>query len=67
MNKIKGLLLFALWNCCMQSSGGSKENDPLESGRGFIESSLKGDYGEAQKYILQDSSNIQYFNGYERF
>jgi hypothetical protein len=43
------------------------KSDPLESGRGFIESSLKGDYDEARKYILPDSSNIQYFNGMKDF
>ena len=47
---------------CNQAVEVSK-SDPLESGRGFIESSLKGDYDEARKYILPDSSNIQYFNG----
>ena len=47
---------------CSQAVEVSK-SDPLESGRGFIESSLKGDYDEARKYILPDSSNIQYFNG----
>ena len=44
-----------------------RKSDPLESGRGFIEASLKGDYVEAQKYILQDSINIQYFNGSKDF
>src|SRR6476620_10989888 len=51
---------------CNQSVEVSK-SDPLESGRGFIESSLKGDYYEARKYILPDSSNIQYFNGMKDF
>jgi len=51
---------------CNQSVEVSK-SDPLESGRGFIESSLKGDYDEARKYILPDSSNIQYFNGMKDF
>lgn len=41
--------------------------DPLESGRGFIEASLKGDYSEAKKYLLQDSINTQYFEGLEDF
>lgn len=37
--------------------------DPLTSGRGFIESSLKGDYVKAQQYLLADSTNEQYLKG----
>ena len=51
---------------CTHSPEVSKR-DPLESGRGFIESSLKGDYIEAQKYLLKDSINMQYFEGLENF
>lgn len=51
---------------CTHSAEVSKK-DPLESGRGFIESSLKGDYDEAQKYLLQDSINMEYFNGLKDF
>lgn len=40
-----------------------KLNDPLNSGRGFIEASLKGDYVKADKYLLQDSTNQQYLEG----
>ena len=35
-------------------------DDPMESGREFIDASLKGDYDMARKYILQDSLNINY-------
>ena len=67
MNKIISLLIFVpVFSACSHSAEVSK-SDPLESGRGFIESSLKGDYDEAQKYILQDSTNIQYFNGLKDF
>jgi len=67
MNKIISLLIFIpAISACSHSVEVSK-GDPLESGRGFIESSLKGDYDEAQKYILQDSTNIQYFNGMKDF
>ncbi|HEY5408014.1 MAG TPA: hypothetical protein VIJ92_13050 [Ginsengibacter sp.] len=51
---------------CNHSPEISKK-DPLESGRGFIESSLKGDYDEAKNYLLQDSTNMQYFEGLEDF
>jgi hypothetical protein len=43
------------------------KSDPLESGRGFIEASLKGDYINAKKYLLQDSTNMEYFEGLKDF
>ena len=43
------------------------KSDPLESGRGFIEASLKGDYINAKKYLLQDSTNMGYFEGLKDF
>lgn len=44
-----------------------RKTDPLESGRGFIEASLQGDWDLAQKYLLQDSTNLEYFNGLKDF
>ncbi|MEP6615814.1 MAG: hypothetical protein ABJA57_04515 [Ginsengibacter sp.] len=44
-----------------------RSNDPLESGRQFIDASLKGNYEEAKKYILPDSVNLEYFNGLVKF
>lgn len=38
-------------------------SDPLSSGRGFIEAALKADYVQADKYLLQDSTNHQYLEG----
>jgi hypothetical protein len=67
MSKIKRfLLVILLISGCRHSAEVNKE-DPLESARGFIESSLKGDYDEAEKYILQDSTNVQYLNGLKEF
>lgn len=43
------------------------KSDPLISGRGFIEASLKGDYKKAKNYLLEDSTNIQYFEGLKNF
>ena len=43
------------------------KSDPLESGRGFINASLKGDYTKAEKYILKDSTNEQYLDGLRDF
>ncbi len=42
-------------------------SDPLTSGRGFIEASLKGDYVKAEKYLLQDSTNDQYLDRLREF
>jgi hypothetical protein len=67
MNKIISLLIFIPAISACSHSVEVRKTDPLESGRGFIESSLKGDYDEARKYILQDSTNIQYFNGMKDF
>lgn len=41
--------------------------DPLESGRGFIEASLKGDYIKAENYLLKDSTNMEYLNNLKEF
>ncbi len=68
MNRIK-LFFFVIaisFTAC-NNSPEVKKTDPLESGRGFIEASLKGDYDEAKKYLLQDSTNIEYFNGLKDF
>ena len=62
MNKIKSFLICFLAISACNRPAEVRKSDPLESGRGFIEASLKGDYNEAQRYILQDSTNIQYFN-----
>jgi hypothetical protein len=43
------------------------KSDPLASGRGFIEASLKGDYKVAEKYLLKDSTNLEYFQGLQDF
>src|SRR5450432_1290394 len=67
MNKIISLLICMLAISACNHSAELRKRDPLESGRGFIESSLKGDYDEAQKYILQDSTNVEYFNGLKDF
>ncbi len=53
-------------SACNDSNTVNK-TDPLESGRGFIEASLKGNYVQARKYLLQDSTNIQYFDGLKDF
>lgn len=49
------------------SSDKIDRSDPLTSGRGFIEASLKGDYVKAEKYLLQDSTNDQYLDRLREF
>jgi hypothetical protein len=58
--------VFIFFIGCNNSSSVDK-SDPLESGRGFIEASLKGDYITAKKYLLDDSTNLQYFEGLKDF
>ena len=58
-------ILFLLTGC--NSGGNVDKTDPLESGRGFIDASLKGDYTKAGEYILKDSTNEQYLNGLRDF
>ncbi len=60
------LVILISLNACNHSPE-VRKTDALESGRGFIEASLKGDYDEAKKYLLQDSTNIAYFNGFKDF
>ena len=43
------------------------KSDPLVSGRGFIEASLKGNYRLAKNYLLEDSTNLEYFEGLKDF
>ncbi len=67
MNKIVSLAIITLVLCACNRAAEVRKGDPLESGRGFIEASLKGDYDEARKYILQDSTNIEYLDGLRDF
>ncbi len=68
MNRISLFLLTMIISlAACNNSPEVRKTDPLESGRGFIEASLKGNYDEAKKYLLQDSTNIEYFNGLKDF
>lgn len=71
MNKMKRILIlltvFTIVIYACNNSGSVDRSDPLISGRGFIEASLKGDYLKAKKYLLEDSSNIEYFEGLKDF
>jgi hypothetical protein len=59
--------VFTLWAISCNSSEEVDKSDPLISGRGFIEASLKGNYKVAEKYLLKDSTNMEYFQGLKDF
>lgn len=59
-------VLILLASACNNNSNVDK-SDPLTSGRGFIEASLRGDYKVAEKYLLKDSTNMEYFQGLKDF
>lgn len=59
--------MFCIAGCSSGNSASPTLDDPMSSGREFIESSLKGDYANARKHLLQDSLNIEYFNGLQNF
>jgi hypothetical protein len=62
---IAGIFMITFAAC--NNSPEVDKSDPLESGRGFIEASLKGDYIKAKQYLLQDSTNMEYFQGLKDF
>ncbi|MBA2250644.1 MAG: DUF4878 domain-containing protein [Chitinophagaceae bacterium] len=64
MHKVFFAIIFSA--CCLTACN-SADNTPhltnaLQSGREFIEASLKGDYNQAKKYIMPDSVNLMYFD-----
>ncbi len=59
--------VFTIITCACNNSENVDRSDPLTSGRGFIEASLKGNYVKAKKYLLPDSTNEQYFEGLKHF
>lgn len=71
MNKMKRILIlltvFTIIIYACNNSGSVDRSDPLISGRGFIEASLKGDYLKAKNYLLEDSTNMEYFEGLKDF
>ncbi|MGN6532651.1 MAG: hypothetical protein ACTHK0_12985 [Ginsengibacter sp.] len=61
------MIFFTTITSACNDSGTVDKSDPLASGRAFIEASLKGDYIKAQKYMLADSTNIEYLEGLKTF
>ncbi len=65
-NSIACFLMMVI-NSCSSNSPNPTLDDPMSSGREFIESSLKGDYVNARKHVLADSLNLEYFSGLQNF
>jgi hypothetical protein len=61
-NKIIMVMAATFIIAACNNSADVDKSDPLESGRGFIEASLKGDYVKAEEYILPDSTNMEYLH-----
>lgn len=65
---ILAAFLFLSFTACNESTQKIKKNaDPLEAGREFINASLTGDYDYAKKYLLEDSTNLMYFDRFVEF
>lgn len=62
------LLFLALWACNSNSgeAGTEKPEDDVDAARMFIRSALDGNYKQARRLILQDSSNVQLLDNLER-
>lgn len=67
MLKIFYVTFFLLFAACNQSNKNKNNTDPLEAGREFIDASLKGDYDHAKEYLLQDTTNLMFFDRASQF
>jgi hypothetical protein len=71
MKEMKSILILMVIVSIVVASCNSADkidrSDPLISGRGFIEASLKGDYIKAANYLLKDSTNMEYFEELKDF
>jgi len=66
-NILVWLMCVIIFQSCNQSSTSVNHTDPVEAGREFIEASLKGDYDAAKKYVMPDSTNMEYINRLQSF
>jgi hypothetical protein len=56
---ILSLLLFSFYACNTADKQAKSEND-VDAARNFIRSALDGKFGDAKRYMLPDSVNMQY-------
>lgn len=63
-----GFILSVVWACNNSDTAdvSGKPEDDVDAARMFIRSALDGNYKEARKLILQDSSNVQLLDNLER-
>ena len=68
MNKrILGFIAAVMLLTACSEADNTDLTDPLESGRGFIDATLKGDYKKAEHHLLPDSTNLEYLQGLRDF
>jgi hypothetical protein len=67
MNRVFLVLMIVLGLAACKDKSTLNLSDPLQSGRGFIEESLKGNYDEAKKYMATDSTNMDYLERLKDF
>lgn len=65
--KFASLIIILFLTGCMQNTSSVSLNDPLETGREFIDASLKGNYDRAEKFMVIDSTNIRYLESLKDF
>jgi hypothetical protein len=69
MNKFlsfTAILLAAFFFACNNSQQSDKPENDIDAARDFIRAALDGKFDDARKYLLQDSSNLQFLNAVER-
>jgi len=59
-------LFFIFLFACNSSEQTDKPENDIDAARDFIRASLDGKFDDAKKYLLQDSSNLQFLNAVER-
>lgn len=61
----KYLVLILLFSCSNHEQ--KHPSTALDTGRQFIEASLKGEFETAEKLLLNDPENLQLFDSYKQF
>ena len=64
---INTIFILILFIGCNQQNKKVSLDDPMETGREFIDASLKGNYDLAEKYMLSDSTNLHYLDRLKDF
>lgn len=59
------LLLSAAMAACSAPEGFNKPEDGLDAAREFVRATLDGDYGKAERYVLQEENDLGLFDRYK--